>query len=200
MNRMGADLVVGIDAGATKTRAFVVDRAGEVVGRGAGGGANLHSSPDPQGSIAAALNEALAGREAEAIVLSCAGADRKAEVNADECVECSNCYRVMGSEGYSPFLVWTVRKVLAGEVWLEKRAVSRAIDYVLPFGDILLGVTKLDVQPDSQLSGFVRAVEQASRVEGRVREQVRVAADVVQQVGGIQRERADGRDEAVMRV
>ncbi|HEY6958548.1 MAG TPA: BadF/BadG/BcrA/BcrD ATPase family protein [Candidatus Limnocylindria bacterium] len=76
---MGADLVVGIDAGGTKTRAFVVDRAGEVVGRGAGGGANLFSSPDPQGSIAAALNEALAGRGAEAIVLSCAGADRKAD-------------------------------------------------------------------------------------------------------------------------
>ena len=76
---MKGGLVVGIDAGATKTRAFVVDRAGEVVGRGAGGGANLHSSPDPQGSIGAALNEALAGRAAEAIVLSCAGGDRKVD-------------------------------------------------------------------------------------------------------------------------
>ena len=72
-------LVVGIDAGGTKTRAFVVDGDGEVVGRGAGGGANLHSSPDPQGSIGAALNEALAGRAAEAIVLSCAGGDRKVD-------------------------------------------------------------------------------------------------------------------------
>ncbi|HEX9372577.1 MAG TPA: NAD-binding protein [Roseiflexaceae bacterium] len=43
-------------------------------------------------------------------------------------------------------------------------AVSRAIDYVLPVGDILLGVTKLDVQPDSQLSGFVRAVEEANGI------------------------------------
>jgi len=72
-------LVVGIDAGGTKTRAFAVDRAGEVVGRGAGGGANLLSSSDPQGSIGAALNEALGGRSAEAIVLSAAGADRRAD-------------------------------------------------------------------------------------------------------------------------
>jgi glucosamine kinase len=72
-------LVVGIDAGGTKTRAFAVDRAGEVVGRGAGGGGNLLSSPDPQGSIGAALAEALGGRPADAIVLSCAGGDRKAD-------------------------------------------------------------------------------------------------------------------------
>ncbi len=76
---MKGGLVVGIDAGGSKTRAFAVDRAGEVVGRGAGGGGNLLSSPDPQGSIAAALNEALGGRAAEAIVLSCAGGDRKAD-------------------------------------------------------------------------------------------------------------------------
>jgi len=74
---MKSGLVVGIDAGGTKTRAFAVDSAGEVVGRGAGGGANLLSSSDPQGSIGAALNEALGGRQAEAIVLSAAGADRK---------------------------------------------------------------------------------------------------------------------------
>src|ERR1700704_4262377 len=71
-------LVVGIDAGGTKTRAFAVDRAGEVVGRGAGGGGNLLSSPDPQGSIGAALAEALGGRSAAGIVLACAGGDRKA--------------------------------------------------------------------------------------------------------------------------
>ena len=76
---MSSDLVVGIDAGGTKTRAFAVDRAGEVVGRGAGGGANLLSSSDPQGSIGAALNEALGGRAAVAIVLSAAGGDRKAD-------------------------------------------------------------------------------------------------------------------------
>lgn len=72
-------LVVGLDAGGTKTRAFAVTRAGEIVGRGAGGGANLLSSPDPQGSIAAALREALAGRAPDAIVLSCAGGEREAE-------------------------------------------------------------------------------------------------------------------------
>jgi N-acetylglucosamine kinase-like BadF-type ATPase len=73
------DLIVGMDAGGTKTRAFAVTRGGEIVGRGAGGGANLLSSPDPQGSIAAALREALAGRVPDAVVLACAGGEREAE-------------------------------------------------------------------------------------------------------------------------
>jgi glucosamine kinase len=73
------DLVVGMDAGGTKTRAFAVTRGGEIVGRGAGGGANLLSSPDPDGSIAAALREALAGRIPDAVVLSCAGGEREAD-------------------------------------------------------------------------------------------------------------------------
>lgn len=73
------DLVVGMDAGGTKTRAFAMTRGGEIVGRGAGGGANLLSSPDPQGSIAAALREALAGRIPDAVVLSCAGGERAAD-------------------------------------------------------------------------------------------------------------------------
>ena len=72
-------IVVGIDAGASKTRAFAVDQAGTVVGRGAGGGGNLLTSPDPQGAIAAALAEALGGRDADAVVLSCAGGDRETE-------------------------------------------------------------------------------------------------------------------------
>ena len=71
--------MVGIDAGGTKTRAFAVTRGGEIVGRGAGGGGNLLSSPDPQGSIAAALREALAGRQPDAIVLSCSGGERDAD-------------------------------------------------------------------------------------------------------------------------
>src|SRR5207245_11814073 len=76
---MGA-VAVGIDAGASKTRAFAVDRDGSVVGRGAGGGANLLSSPDPAGSIGAALAESLGGGStAVAIVLSCAGGDRPAD-------------------------------------------------------------------------------------------------------------------------
>ncbi|MBI2774100.1 MAG: N-acetylglucosamine kinase [Chloroflexi bacterium] len=73
------EIVAGIDAGGTKTRAFAIDRAGEIVGRGAGGGGNLLTSPDPQGSIMAALTEALAGRGPQAVVLSCAGGDRAAE-------------------------------------------------------------------------------------------------------------------------
>ena len=76
---MREPVVVGIDAGGTKTRAFVVTRAGEVVGRGAGGGANLLTSPDPQGAISAALNAALDGRRPSAVVLSCAGGDRERE-------------------------------------------------------------------------------------------------------------------------
>lgn len=73
------ELVVGIDAGGTKTRAFAVTRDGEIVGRGAGGGGNLLSSPDPQGSIAAALHEALAGQIPAAVVLSCSGGEREAD-------------------------------------------------------------------------------------------------------------------------
>ncbi len=73
---MTAPLVVGIDAGGSKTRAFAVDRDGAVVGRGAGGGANLLSSPDPAGSIAAALAESLGSAKPEAVVLSCSGGDR----------------------------------------------------------------------------------------------------------------------------
>jgi len=79
MRVMRQGIVVGIDAGGTKTRAFAVDRDGVVVGRGAGGGANLIASADPQGAIGAALNEALGGRSAEVVVLSAAGAERSAE-------------------------------------------------------------------------------------------------------------------------
>ncbi|HJZ47681.1 MAG TPA: NAD-binding protein [Roseiflexaceae bacterium] len=39
-------------------------------------------------------------------------------------------------------------------------SVSREIDYVLPLGDQLLGITRLSVQPDSQIAGFVRAIEE----------------------------------------
>ena len=62
---MAGPVVVGLDAGASKTRAFAVDRSGAVIGRGAGGGANLLSSPDPAGSIGAALAESLAGAPAD---------------------------------------------------------------------------------------------------------------------------------------
>jgi N-acetylglucosamine kinase-like BadF-type ATPase len=76
---MTGPLVVGIDAGGSKTRAFAVDRGGAVVGRGAGGGANLLSSPDPAGSIGAALSESLGSAKPEAVVLSCSGGDRPAD-------------------------------------------------------------------------------------------------------------------------
>jgi Trk K+ transport system NAD-binding subunit len=39
-------------------------------------------------------------------------------------------------------------------------SVSREVDYVLPIGDGLLGITQITIQPNSQLSGFVRAIEE----------------------------------------
>jgi Trk K+ transport system NAD-binding subunit len=39
-------------------------------------------------------------------------------------------------------------------------SVSREVEVVLPLGDQLLGITRLTVQPDSQLAGFVRAIEE----------------------------------------
>jgi len=38
--------------------------------------------------------------------------DGKSVVNQDECVECSTCYRVCRSEGYPPWFVRAIRKVL----------------------------------------------------------------------------------------
>ncbi|MGZ3559956.1 MAG: 4Fe-4S binding protein [Thermodesulfobacteriota bacterium] len=39
--------------------------------------------------------------------------DGKSVVNQDECVECNTCYRVCRSEGYWPWLVRGIRKVLS---------------------------------------------------------------------------------------
>lgn len=39
--------------------------------------------------------------------------DGKSTVNQDECVECFTCYRVLRNEGYSPWFVRTLRKVLS---------------------------------------------------------------------------------------
>jgi Trk K+ transport system NAD-binding subunit len=38
-------------------------------------------------------------------------------------------------------------------------SVSREVDVVLPLGQVLLGITRLTVQPDSQVAGFARAIE-----------------------------------------
>lgn len=43
-------------------------------------------------------------------------------------------------------------------------AVSREIDYVLPFDGQLLGVTQIEVQPDSAMSGFVRQIEESQHL------------------------------------
>src|SRR3954468_10208066 len=39
-------------------------------------------------------------------------------------------------------------------------SVSREVDYVLPLGDQLLGITRIRIQPDSLVAGFVRAIEE----------------------------------------
>ena len=39
--------------------------------------------------------------------------DGKSVVNQDECVECFTCYRVCRSEGYTPWFVRAIRKVLS---------------------------------------------------------------------------------------
>jgi ferredoxin len=41
------------------------------------------------------------------------GEDGKSFVNQDECVECSTCHRVLMNEGYWPWLVRAIRKVLS---------------------------------------------------------------------------------------
>jgi ferredoxin len=39
--------------------------------------------------------------------------DGKSVVNQDECVECNTCYRVLRNEGYKPWSVRTIRKILS---------------------------------------------------------------------------------------
>lgn len=39
--------------------------------------------------------------------------DGKSAVNQEECVECGNCYRVLRNEGYRPWFVRMIRKVLS---------------------------------------------------------------------------------------
>jgi len=39
--------------------------------------------------------------------------DGKSVVNQDECVECATCYRVLRSEGYRPWFVRAIRRILA---------------------------------------------------------------------------------------
>ena len=39
--------------------------------------------------------------------------DGKSVVNQDECVECSTCYRVLRSEGYPPWFVRALRRILS---------------------------------------------------------------------------------------
>lgn len=79
------EVVVGIDAGGTSTRAVAVDAAGRVVGQGSAGGANPNSHPPHVAAerVGEAVAAALGGRVARACVLGMAGA---AKVAADPAV------------------------------------------------------------------------------------------------------------------
>lgn len=56
-------LVIGIDAGATKSRSLLVDEAGTRLARGSAAGANQNSSADPAYALATALSAVLDGIE-----------------------------------------------------------------------------------------------------------------------------------------
>lgn len=76
---VGMDLVVGLDAGGTSTRALVLDLDGARLGAGLAGGANPNSHPPAEAAahIGAALREALDGldsRQVRSGVLGLAGA------------------------------------------------------------------------------------------------------------------------------
>ena len=75
--------VLGIDAGGTKTRAFVADETGQVVGDALGGGANLrtHGELEVEKVLHAVIEDACSGAPAapESVALGIAGADRPAD-------------------------------------------------------------------------------------------------------------------------
>jgi glucosamine kinase len=75
---LAATLVVGVDAGATSTRAVLATADGRVVGRGHAGGANVRSSVGrPADAVATALRAALAGQDTAMVragVIGMAGA------------------------------------------------------------------------------------------------------------------------------
>jgi N-acetylglucosamine kinase-like BadF-type ATPase len=76
-------LVLGLDAGGTKTVGLLADGDGHVVGEGRGGGANLQTEGElgVEKVLHAVMDQALAGRERkiDAICLGMAGVDREAE-------------------------------------------------------------------------------------------------------------------------
>ncbi|RZQ61758.1 N-acetylglucosamine kinase [Amycolatopsis suaedae] len=66
---MAEELVVGVDAGGTSTRALLVDRTGDVLGVGRSGGANpnAHTPEVAAGRIAEAIQAALEGADPGAV-------------------------------------------------------------------------------------------------------------------------------------
>ncbi|MEU4428342.1 BadF/BadG/BcrA/BcrD ATPase family protein, partial [Actinoplanes sp. NPDC024001] len=68
------DLVVGVDAGGTTSRAVVATLSGQVVGRGVAGPGNpLSAGPRAAASIATALRQALAGVSTSAVTAGVLG-------------------------------------------------------------------------------------------------------------------------------
>ncbi|MFG2039681.1 N-acetylglucosamine kinase [Dactylosporangium sp. NPDC048998] len=72
---MREPLVIGVDAGATTTRCVLSDLNGNILARGAAGGANQNSSGAPPGAaLASALREAVAGADPARVALGVIGA------------------------------------------------------------------------------------------------------------------------------
>ena len=67
-------VVLGIDAGGTRTRAVLADHTGREHARALGDGANPNSSPDARAALTAVLTEVAGGRQLDAVVLGMAGA------------------------------------------------------------------------------------------------------------------------------
>jgi glucosamine kinase len=74
------ELVVGIDAGGTSTRALVATLDGGVVGRGAAPGPAGHSNGSPQERFAAALASALGGLDPARVCVGVLGVSRTADL------------------------------------------------------------------------------------------------------------------------
>lgn len=96
-----ADLVVGVDAGGTSTRAVACDRAGGVAGRGVGGGANPRSSGAPaHDALTAALAAAVARQDRHRVVGGVVGMAGAGAAGRDLAIETAQrAWRAAGLTG-----------------------------------------------------------------------------------------------------
>ncbi len=71
---MAEGLVIGIDAGGTRTRALLADRHGRMLGHGRAGAVNPHSGAlEPAAALETALRQALGERDPSAVTAGCLG-------------------------------------------------------------------------------------------------------------------------------